>query len=335
MLCLALLGWSLSSFAQKQDEEITFPLDHFYAKRVKSPFRSVLKNFVFSLSTGVGNTFMSHKLDGFGISQIAGEAPLIFPADGSNRFSSWVNLVRSDIPNTGPDSFTVSSDTTKLGFKGNALNIPLKFTVHYEFLERYRVGGGLSFEAMTMGDFNPTNYKDRIETFRPYRPTGLMKKYFVVLGVSFYRWNGLLFTGDANVGAYNPGNNFARSLIKKGVFANVGVTVEKDLSEYIRVFARPSFEIKNYTLSVPGSNDRSIVHNMNAFYLNVGLSYRIPELPKCYHPDCHAQINHAHGNKEYRSRMHPFYKKQNPHYGENYRKLIKEKRKNRKKLNPY
>jgi hypothetical protein len=33
--------------------------------------------------------------------------------------------------------------------------------------------------------------------------------------------------------------------------------------------------------------------------------------------------------------MHPFWKKQNPHYGENYPKLIKEKRKNRKKLNPY
>lgn len=294
----------------------------------------ILKNFVFSGSIGYGNTFFSHKLDGFGISQVDGVAPTIFPVDQSNKFSNWVNIP-TDAPSQGPDSFVVSSDSVKLGFKGNGLNIPLKLTLHYEFLEKYRIGGGYSYELMSIGNFRPVSYADKINTFRPDNPSGLMKKYFFLVGISFYRWNDFLFTGDANVGGYKPGNNFAKSLIKKGVFANMGVTIEKDFSEYFKVFARPSFEIKNYTLSIPGSNDRSIVHNLNAFYVNVGVSYRIPELAKCYHPDCHVQINHAHGNKEYRSRVHPFWKKQNPHYGENYPKLIKEKRKNRKKLNPY
>lgn len=301
---------------------------------MKSPFRTIFKNFVFSGSVGYGNTFLSHKLDGFAISQVDGVAPTIFPVDRSNRFSNWVNTVGGADPQ-GPDSFVVSSDSTKLGFKGNGLNLPLKLTLHYEFLEKYRVGVGYSYEIMSMGEFRPISYADKINTFRPDNNEGFMKKYFFLVGVSFYRWNDLLFTGDANVGGYNPGNNFVKSLIKKGVYANVGVTIEKDFSEYIKVFARPSFEIKNYTLSIPGSNDRSIVHNLNAFYVNVGFSYRFPELAKCYHPECHAQINHAHGNKEYRSRMHPFWKKQNPHYGENYPKLIKEKRKNRRKLNPY
>lgn len=310
-------------------------MENFYAKRVKSPVRTILKNFVFSGSLGIGNTFLSHKLDGFGISQVDGFAPTIFPADQVNRFSNWVNTVRSPAPSAIPDSFIVSSDSLKLGFKGNALNLPFKLSVHYEFLEKYRVGGGFSYEIMSMGEMHSINFKDRVNNFRPTQPAGFMKKYFVLLGVSFYRWNDILFTGDVNVGGYNPGNNFLKSLIKKGVYANVGVTMEKSFSEYIRVFVRPSFEIKNYTLSIPVSNGRSIVHNLNAFYLNVGVSYRIPDLARCYHPDCHAQINHAHGNKEYRSRMHPFYKKQNPHYGENYPKLLKEKRKNRKKLNPY
>jgi len=318
----------------QEDEEISFPLDNFYAKRVKSPLRSVLKNFVFSGSVGLGNTFLSHKLTGFGISQVDGAQPTIFPVDRSNRFSNWVNTVNADNP-IGPDSFIVSSDTSKLGFKGNGLNIPVKLTVHYEFLERYRVGGGFSYEIMKMGEYHSISFKDRVNNFKPDNATGLMKKYFVLLGVSFYRWNDILFTGDVNVGGYNPGNNFAKSLVKKGVFANVGVTMERDFSEYIKVFVRPSFEVKNYTLAIPGSNDRSVVHNLNAIYVNVGFSYRLPDLAKCYHPECHAQINHAHGNKEYRSRMHPFYKKQNPHYGENYPKLIKEKRKNRRKLNPY
>lgn len=321
------------AYSQK-DDEITFPLDNFYAKRVKSPFRTILKNFVFSGSIGYGNTFLSHKLDGFGISQVDGVAPTIFPAGQSNKFNNWVNNA-TDAPPQGPDSFVVSSDTAKLGFKGNGLNIPLKLTLHYEFLERYRVGGGFSYELMNMGNFRPISYTDKVNNFRPVDPTGFMKKYFVLLGISFYRWNDFLFTGDVNVGGYSPGKNFAKNLIQKGVYVNAGVTIERDFSEYIRVFARPSFEIKNYTLSPPGSNGQSIVHNLNAFYVNIGFSYRFPELAKCYNPDCHIQINHAHGNKEYRSRMHPFWKKQNPHYGENYPKLIKEKRKNRKKLNPY
>ncbi|MBX2913138.1 MAG: hypothetical protein M9954_11680 [Cyclobacteriaceae bacterium] len=289
---------------------------------------------MFSGSVGYGNTFFSHKLDGFGISQADGVPPTIFPAGQGNKYSNWVNTA-TDAPPQGPDSFTVSSDTSRLKFKGNAMNIPIKLTLHYEFLEKYRIGGGYSYEFMAMGDFRPIPYADRINTFRPDRPTGFMKKYFGMLGVSFYRWNDYLFTGDVNVGGYKPGNNFEKSLIKKGVYVNAGVTIERDFSEYFRVFARPSFEIKNYTLSMPGSNGQSIVHNLNAVYLNIGLSYRIPELPRCYNPDCHVQINHAHGNKEYRSRMHPFWKKQNPHYGENYPKPVREKRKNRRKLNPY
>lgn len=328
-----MIGVTISLQAQK-DDEVTFPLENFYAKRVKSPVRTILKNFVFSGSVGMGNTFVSHKLDGFGISQADGVAPTIFPADRTNRFSNWLNTIRSPAPGAGPDSFIVSSDSVQLGFKGNAINFPLKLTVHYEFLEKYRLGAGFSYEIMSIGDLHSINFKDKINDFAPSNPSGFMKKYFVLLGVSFYRWNDILFTGDVNVGGYNPGNNFLKPLIKKGIYANMGVAIEKDFSEYIKVFLRPSFEIKNYTLSIPASGDRTIVHNLNAFYLNVGVSYRIPELARCYHPDCHAQINHAHGNKEYRSRMHPFYKKQNPHYGENYPKLLKEKRKNRRKLNP-
>ncbi|MEQ8423311.1 MAG: hypothetical protein RIA63_01285 [Cyclobacteriaceae bacterium] len=327
-------GFVSGSYAQK-DDEITFPLDNFYAKRVKSPLRTILKNVVFTGSIGYGKTFLSHKLEGFGISQVDGVQPEIFPLDSAVRFRNWVNQVSVDTVNSGPDSFTVSSDTSKLGFKGRAFNIPFRLTLHYEFLQRYRLGGGFSYELMNMGDLHSINYRNDINNFRPDKPTGFMKKYFFLVGVSFYRWNNILFTGDVNVGGYSPGKNFDKSLIKKGIYANAGVTIEQDFSEYLKVFVRPSFELKNYTLSVPGSGGNSIVHNLNAWYLNVGIAYRIPELPRCYHPDCHAQINHAHGNKEYRSRMHRFWKKQNPHYGENYPNLIKEKRKNRKKLNPY
>lgn len=298
--------------------------------------RSILKHFRLGVSIGYGQTFFSHKLDGFGIHQKPGRQPLIFPADISNstRFSNWLNQVQTDTISISPESFLISSDTAKLKFKGKSLNIPLKATLHYEFLGRYRIGGGYSYEFMSIGSMRSKTYRDEISEFRPSSPNGLMRKAFGMAGISFYRYHKYLLTGDVQIGSYKMKNNFDMSLIQKGIYVNAGVMAEREFSEYLRGFVRPSFEIKNYTLNVVGSG-QSIVHNMNAFHMDAGLSYTLPDLPRCFHSRCHAQVNHAHGNKEYRSRRHSIFKNQNPKYGENYPTLIKYKGKNKRRLNPY
>lgn len=319
---------------QDEDEKPVFPLESFYVKRKKNPARTFLKNFHLSVSTGYGTTYFRHRLESFGIVQPYGNSPRVFPVGATSpRYSNWVNQTVGDSLSIKPGDFIVSGDTTKLGFKGRAFNIPLKATLHYEF-ERYRIGGGYSYEYMHIGQMRPMTYEDKVSGFRPSSPGGFMQRYFGMLGVSFYRLDQFLFTADANIGAYKPGKNFARSQIKKGVYVNVGVTVERDFSEYLRGFVRPSFEIKSYTLNFPEVG-QNINHYINAFYVNFGFTYTLPELPKCYNKDCHIQINHAHGNREYRSRRHPIYKKQNPNYGENYPELIRYKGKNKKRLNPY
>ena len=160
-----------------------------------------------------------------------------------------------------------------------------------------------------------------------------MKKYFGSFGVSFFRLDNYLFIADVNIGGFKPGANFNAGQIKKGVYVNIGVTAERELSEYLRLFVRPSFDFKSYTLNLPEGGG-SIKHSINALYVNVGFTYTLPELPKCFHKECGVQINHAHGNKEYRSRVHPIYKKQNPGYGEN-NPMIRYKGRNKKKMNPY
>ena len=318
----------------QEEDKPAFPLENFYVKRQNSP-RTIFKNFRLGLSTGYGNTFFSHELKDLSIDQAPGQQPTIFPttAGPGIRFTNWVNTASTDNTPTVPGSFQISSSVAKLGFKGNALNIPLKATLHYEY-QRYRVGGGYSMEFMSIGKFHPITYGDQIGDFKPSGSTGFMKKYFGLLGVSFYRLNEYLFTADANIGGFKPGKNFDYSLIKKGIYVNIGVTIEREISEYLRAFVRPSFDYKKYTLSLQGSPN-TIDHHINAFYLNAGLTYTLPELRKCFHKECRVQINHAHGNKEYRSRVHPIYKKQNPGYGENDPTLIKYKGKNKKKLNPY
>jgi len=329
-MALALAGrWHLGA----QDKPV-FPLDNFYAER-KPWARSILRNVRFSLSTGYGNTFFRHRLDGFGVLQAPDSAVKVFDlANAANIYPDWVGRVTQSPWGFAPGHFRVSSDTARLGFRGNGLNIPFKAMIHYEFQGRYRIGGGYSYQWMRIGTLRPTHFEDRIASYEPAVAGGWMRHYFGMLGVSFYRVHRFLFTGDVNIGGFRPGRNFDTPLMQRGVYVNAGVTIEKELSEYLRLFLRPSFELKNYTLSLPGARN-AIAHNINTFYVNVGLTYSIPELPRCFHSSCRSQINHAHGNREYRSRVHPIYKKQNPGYGENHPNLLKYKRGNRKKLNPY
>jgi len=339
-----------------QDEEKTkFPLEKFYVERKKNPV-SFLSKFVFGLSTGAGNTFFSHNTQGFGIYQLSGQQPILFDTkpetifkvqipypypqgmDQAIRYSNWVNDVSQF---TTPISTSVFNPTTfqsitvaPYTFHNNAFNVPLKLTLHYEY-KQFRFGAGYSYELMMLGTFTgSSNSYSEIYKIKPSATVGFMSKYFGILGYTFYRYEKYLLTADLNIGNFSPGTNFNSALIQKGLFYNLGLTIEKDYSEYFKVFARPSIEMKSYSIALAPSG-KSLSHSMNAFYLNVGVTYRFPELPKCYNKDCRVQINHAHGNREYRSRAHKFYEKQNPGYGENDPVLIKYKGKNKRKLNPY
>ncbi|GHN03124.1 hypothetical protein WSM22_46130 [Cytophagales bacterium WSM2-2] len=322
------------SLSQDQGKS-PIPLDHFYAKprHGTNVIRTALRNVRFGLYTGLGRTYFSNHLDGYGVYQAPGQAPELFTSTStpSLRYTNWINDAGTNT--TTPGSYVVANPgTSGLGFKGHALNLPLGGTVHYEF-DRYRVGGGYSYELMSIGTLHSQILSDKISDMTPASSTGFVRKYWVMAGASFYRWNEYLFSGDLQVGSYKLKGNYNTGQVVPSVFFNLGVTIEQSLSEYFRVYARPYYEIKSYDLTPPGATP--IHFNVNALYVNVGFTYSIPELPRCFLNDCHVQINHAHGNKEYRSRRHPIYKKQNPGYGENDPTLIKYKGRNKNKLNPY
>ncbi len=322
------------ALAQYENEkEASIPLEYFYVKRRGG--KRLINLFTIGLSTGVGRTNFKHKLDGFGILQNPDSIPKIFTnGDETAGYSNWFNRSTSSTNTTQPGYFSVDSDTDdNIGFKSKAFNIPIKATIHVE-IDRYRIGGGYSFEYINLNDFNPISNGEQINRFTPDVSSFFMQKYFAMLGGSVYRYYEYVLVVDANIGGYTLGNKFDNSIIKRGMYFNLGTAVEREFSEYFKVFIRPSYEFKGYRLNVPETSNE-INHRMNAFYLNVGVTYRFPELRKCYEKSCRAQMNHAHGNREYRSRAHPIYKKQNPHYGENYPSLIKYKGKNKKKLSPY
>lgn len=318
----------------EREEDATIPLEHFYIQRQKSGLRALLSKLHFSFSTGYATTPFRHDLEDFGIIQQSSGQPLIFDSDNSSvRYRNWTSDVTPSTAPVSGGSFMVSSDTTDLGFRSNTFSIPLKASVHIEF-DRYRIGGGYSIDYTRMGEFKATNYSSEINPYALDRQSMFVKHYFGMIGAMVYRYYEYALVVDANIGGYSLGSDFAKNLMKKSVYLNFGVRAEREFSEYFRLFIRPSYEIKSYKLTVP-ETAQTLQHRLNGLYINIGFTYRLPELRKCFLRTCHAQINHAHGNREYRSRRHAFYKKQNPHYGENYPELIKYKGKNKRKLNPY
>jgi hypothetical protein len=310
------------------EKEATIPLEHFYIKRQGPGLRKFLSKFTFGLSTGYGKTTFKHDIAGLSLRQPVSGSPAIFIPSGTDGYSNWFNKVT---PTTLPAGTTFNSTEEEIGFKSKAFHIPLRATLHFEF-QRFRIGGGYSFEYTHIGQFEPITNTDVIQNFAHDANSFFLKKYFGLLGASVYRYEEYLLVVEANVGGYKLGKKFDMASIDKSLFFNLGVAVEREMSEYFRLFIRPSYDFKSFSTAVEGA---SIRHRFNSFYINVGATYRIPELRRCFLKQCHAQLNHAHGNREYRSRVHPIYKKQNPHYGENYPTLIKYKGKNKKKLNPY
>jgi hypothetical protein len=334
-LTLAFLASLPVSAQYKREKDATIPLEHFYIERQKGGLRHLLSKLHWGLSTGYGRIAFRHELDGLGIIQQPDSIPMIFNSvDPTIKQANWFNRVTPASTGQAAGSFLVNSDTADIGFRSRAFSIPLKATVHIELFEKYRIGGGYSYEFMHLRKFTPTNYDSDISSFEPEANNFFMKKYFGMLGGTVYRYYEYLLAVDVNIGGYKLGKNFDMGVIRKGVYYNLGVSAEREFSEYFRVFFRPSYELKKYRITVP-EGGQEIVHHMNGWYINIGATYRLPELRRCFMKDCHAQLNHAHGNKEYRSRRHPIWKKQNPNYGENYPTLIKYKGKNKNKLNPY
>jgi hypothetical protein len=336
ILCLIIaLTGGPSLYAQYQREkDATIPLEHFYIERKKSGLRALFSKLYFSVSTGYGGTPIRNDLEGFGILQQPDSPPLVFDGDNTAvRYSNWTTDVTASNTAVAPGSFMVNSDTADIGFRSKTFSIPLKASVHVEF-DRYRIGGGYSLDYTRIGEFRPVSFLDNISSYSLERSNMFLQHYYGMIGARVYRYYEYSLVADANIGGYSLSKEFAKNIMKKSIYLNLGVSLEREFSEYFRLFIRSSYEIKSYKLTIPETS-QTFQHRLNGFYINLGFTWRLPELRRCFLKTCHAQINHAHGNREYRSRRHPIYKKQNPHYGENYPELLKYKGKNKRKLNPY
>jgi len=330
----------------------------------RSPIKVVLNRFSWTVTTGYGRTYFKHDLSGYYFFQDR-DGQYILPTteiiSGASfqGYSNWFNnpslgpevTIRNpfDVPFPDLDNpvlnpelrngqFFASGDTTEIGFRGISYGIPITLQLHYNFLEKFRVGIGYSWEKQFINELLPTHYQAIIRPYQPNIRATRQSRFYGTAGYKFYEYNNHLFVAELQYGRIRSGpNEFNRDFVTQTTYVNLGVSMEKELSEYFRVIVKPSIDIKNYQVSIPGGTD--IRHRHPTLFLQVGVSINIPEIPRSPISNDKTQVKHVitdpRSGRLMEVRGQPITKWQNPKVGQNHRKLWRYKNKNKKKLHPY
>lgn len=337
--CLLLCSGSL--YAQKTEQQgggIVYPGDNpFGYDPSRSFLHSFLSQFWLSVSTGHYRTSYAHDLTDYAVLRkndtvyIIPQAALN-PTGGNVGIRNWYTMPVPDSVNinAGTDSL-VTSDTTLIQYTGAGRGTPVDINLRFDY-QRFRIGAGISFEFHKFKNASPDAHGDILGEWRPEPRKTTIRRIYLLLGYDIldYRLYGL--AGDLRVAILNMGRGFDQSLMEQSIALNLGLSYERKFSEIFRVFVRGGYEFKSYTMNLPPG---ALSVRNASWTLNVGASFSFPHLPRCPVKKCTTQIDHAHAGNAYRSRMHPFWKWQNPHYGENNPTLIPYKRKNRRKMWAY
>jgi len=329
----------------------------------RSPVKLILNKFSWTFTTGYGRTYYKQDLSGYYFYQDRnGQYILPNTETVGTQFQGYINWFND--PSLGPEvpvrnpfdvpfpnltnpvlnpellnaQFFANTDTTEIGFRGISHGIPFTLQLHYNFLEKFRVGLGYSWEKQFVNELLPTNYQGVIRPYQPNIKSTRYSRFYGTAGYKFYEYYNHLFVAELQLGRIRSGpKEFNQSVIKQSMYFNLGVSMEKELSEYFRIIVKPSIDVKSYKVSVPGGTE--IRHGQPTMFLQVGISINIPEIPRSPISNDHIQLKHVitdpQSGRLIEVRGQPITKWQNPKVGQNHRKLFRYKRKNKKKLNPY
>ena len=330
----------------------------------RSPILKFLNNFSVTVTTGYTSSKFKHDLNGFYLLQ-SPDTLLITPNTGPfdpnsfpDSFGDWLNdpvLIDSvdvrdmfEVPYQRLDNpvnhpllqqglRAYNADSLGIGFEGKGWGIPLNVSVRYNY-DKFRFGFGFSMEFHTLKPLSPTVENLRIRNYEPNFNSTFFTRYYGQLGYRFYDYWDYSLAAELEIGKNNLGGKFNKGAIDQSVYYNLGISIEKNLSEYFRIILKPSYDVRSYTVNIPGTG-RGIKHHYNTFNLNFGVSITIPEIPRSPIKSDHVQLKHVitdpKTGRYMEVRGQPIWKEQNPKVGENHRKLWRYKNKNKKKLNPY
>lgn len=320
-------AWSQGGGGRQMEEEPPYQPP----KNIKTSFfRKALSQVNIGLSTGYGYTLYQQDLSGYSLFRQKNEYFLV-PENEINfgrvnrSFTQWLNdpQDRSNVIPTEQDMTLIGNDTTHLDLSGAGQSLPLNLSLHFNLFDRLKMGGGVSAELFSIRDLKFDGWNEVPAPYRSNVNSALMLRYYGSLGARVSRWYFWDFTVDAQIGKKKFISQFNQDLISDGLYYNAGLLIERHFSEYFRFTLRPSVEWSSYDMNLPAT-EKYVTTQTPAFYIQAGINFNFPRLPRCPINPCHAQLEHVHSGKEYRGQ--PFYRWQNPKYGQNHPELMRNKK---------
>jgi hypothetical protein len=331
----------------------------------RSPVRKILNMFALNVSTGYAKSNYNHDLTGFYFIQTPTQQMILSNTsfgptvpDKVTGYTDWFNnpmlseeTTLSDpyeLPKIGIDrpvnnpllvdqNLIINTDTAALAFKGLSHVIPVMVSVHFQF-KMIRVGVGYQFMQQFVQPLKPTLYENQIRPYEPAFNSVFQRRLFGIIGVKFYEWWNYGFAAEVQFGTNKSGSKFNPAFVTRNTSLNLGLSIEKSISEYVRITFRPSYDINNFSVTIP-EGQGVVQHKNPQMMFQIGLSINYPRLPRSPMKADHVQLEHIYTDpktgerKEVRGQ--PIWRWQNPKIGQNHRQTWRNKRGNRRKMNPY
>jgi hypothetical protein len=306
--------------------------------------RTVLNMFSLGASSGYGQTNFKQDLSAYAIWSENGQLYLIdrsegMPGEVVRGVSNWLTnpivndpLIlnsRYDVPlfplinpvdnpilrNTG---VLVTDDEDRIIFSDRAGSVPLTVYLNFDYQRIFRIGVGATFEWQSSAVLKPRNHAALLPNYMPDYNSVLNRYYFINAGYKYHDWWDYSFVADLRIGRFRMGNAFNQEILAHSTYVNIGLPVERNLSEYFRLVVRPSVDVKRINTIMP-ENFGVLGTSLVSFNLGIGVEVNYPKYPPCIIDACRTQKEHTHFSKKYRGQ--PIYKKQNPMVGEDYKRL--------------
>lgn len=294
----------------------TLLLSHRSSAQEWPSFRKLLNRAHVNASIGYGNSWYSHQV--FQTSEALSAEAVVFKE--GDRFyintgeSGVVYLIRwFDGAHVRMKSYTNLRDVpdrkeiiTQAKFKGKGSTIPLSLSSHVDLWGKMRVGLGGAFFINTFESLAHEE-ESKVRNLGVYIPS--QKKYyhvrpFAILGFKFVENAILSVLLDTNLGfdfIYSSSSHTKWKCIdifNLGV-QSIGITIEKSISAYVRLFGRLSYE-RSGLEDAFNDTDTSILLERESVLLQLGFSFSFPEIPRCLLPSCEVERKHEHHGKVYR-----------------------------------
>ena len=308
-------------------------------KQLVSPVRKILNQFNFNIEKSYGYFSYQNPLEGVSVIRNPRNDQLYIVPLGEESlarpnvaYRNWFNrFAEYDPGRIDDDSQIVRTDTTNFVFRNSGRYNPLTLRVslslkkldkgHFErtgekqYLDEdmIRVGAGIGFGAHKFR--HPSSEQDIDPLLRRYTlPNAKLSttKIFASVTYNFYTMGDFSVLADVYGGVWKIKESLINTEhINYDPFFNVGIMFQTKFSKYFKGYIRPSIEMRSYTLA---NEFVSIQHKYTMFSIDLGLLLKYPIYPRNKYSADMVQMEHVFNGKMYRGR--PFYKRQNPRYGQ-------------------